>query len=162
MQCGLLKYMRQHGVAGRKGHDERHASHALCPHLQVDTWLEHANHHTLSVFEMHAGSGQDNPQVDTLKCGRWAQNNDLYGGNALIPFLDFCQIAGNQCNPKGAAAAPALASALGTCPSSLAMLCTAATAAFLDTAAETLTRTTSQRLARLHTSSRQAAVLQCG
>lgn len=47
-----------------------------------------------------AGSGQDN-HVDDLKCGRWAQNNDLYGGNALVPFLDFCQIAGNQCNARG-------------------------------------------------------------
>ena len=68
--------------------------------------------HTLSLIDTHAGSGQDNSQVDALKCGRWAQNNDLYGGNALIPFLDFCQIAGNQCNPKGAAAARASAVAL--------------------------------------------------
>jgi hypothetical protein len=71
--------------------------------MQADTWCTRKPH-TLNLLTLHAGSGQDNPQVDTLKCGRWAQNNDVYGGNALIPFLDFCQIAGNQCNPKGAAA----------------------------------------------------------
>jgi hypothetical protein len=52
------------------------------------------------IVSASAGSGQDN-NIDALKCGRWAQNNDLYGGNALIPFLDFCQIAGNQCNSRG-------------------------------------------------------------
>lgn len=73
--------------------------------MQVDALLNTQTPITLTFQpKSDAGSGQDNPQVDTLKCGRWAQNNDLYGGNALIPFLDFCQIAGNQCNPKGAAA----------------------------------------------------------
>lgn len=53
-----------------------------------------------SGFCCHAGTGLDN-DVTEFKCGRWAQVNDLYAGDAQTPWLDFCQVAGNQCTPEG-------------------------------------------------------------
>ena len=46
--------------------------------------------------------------IDQYRCGRWAQNNVIYGGNATTPFTDFCQIAGNACTPEGGAAEEAV------------------------------------------------------
>lgn len=42
-----------------------------------------------------------NSAANQFKCGRWSAINNLYGGDPKVPFVDFCQVVGNQCTPQG-------------------------------------------------------------
>lgn len=56
-----------------------------------------------STIEAVKASDESDPNSPVLnfRCGRWTAINDLYGGNPSRPWLDFCQVAGNQCTPQG-------------------------------------------------------------